>query len=59
MIGLNENRFSNPDPDPDFSDQLADLIESWSGKITMGEIVGALEVHKLLIVVQNSEPEPD
>jgi hypothetical protein len=59
MIGLDENRFSDPDPDPDFADQLADLIQSWSGKITMGEIVGCLEVHKLQIVIQNSEPEPD
>lgn len=59
MIGLdlNENRF--PNPDPEFADQLADLIQSWSGKITMGEIVGCLEVHKLQIVIQNSEPEPD
>ena len=57
MIGieLNDNRV----PDPEFADQLADLIQSWSGKITMGEIVGCLEVHKLQIVIQNSEPEPD
>jgi hypothetical protein len=57
MIGidLNDSRI----PEPDFADQLADLIQSWSGKITMGEIVGALEVHKLQIVIQNSEPEPE
>jgi hypothetical protein len=59
MIGieLNDNRV--PDGDPDFSDQLADLIQSWSGRITMGEIVGSLEVHKMQIVIQNSDPEPD
>ena len=59
MIGieLNDNRV--PDPDPEFADQLADLIQSWSGKITMGEIVGCLEVHKLQIVIQNSDREPD
>jgi hypothetical protein len=56
-IDLNENRI--PDPDSEFADQLADLIQSWSGRITMGEIIGSLEVHKLQIVIQNTEPEPE
>ena len=56
-IDLSENRI--PDPDSEFADQLADLIQSWSGRITMGEIIGSLEVHKLQIVIQNTEPEPE
>ena len=59
MISLDLNESRVPDPDPEFATQLADLIQSWSGRITMGEIVGALEVHKLQIVIQNSEPEPE
>ena len=59
MIGIDLTESRMPDPDSAFANQLADLIQSWSGKITMGEIVGALEIHKLQIVIQNSDPEPD
>jgi hypothetical protein len=51
----------DPDQDPkvDFSDALGELIMSFSGKVTMGEIVGALEIHKLQIVIQNSGSDAD
>ena len=43
-----------------FADALGDLIVSYSGNITMGEIVGAMEIHKLQIVIQNSSDDtPD
>ena len=60
MISLDLNDSRIPDEEePSFAVELAELITSWSGRITMGEIIGALEVHKLQIVIQNSEPDPD
>ena len=64
MILNIHDRFSEPDPDPDdvgecFADDLGDLIMKYSGRISLGEIVGALEIHKLQIVIQNSKDEPE
>ena len=50
---------TEPEQKP-FADALGDLIVSYSGNITMGEIVGAMEIHKLQIVIQNSSDDtPD
>lgn len=56
---LSTNRLGQVEPKP-FADALGELIMSYSGEVTMGEIIGALEIHKLQIVIQNSADDtPD
>ncbi len=59
MISLALDQPRGPEDEQEFAVELGNFIASWSGRISVGEIVGVLEIHKIQILIHNAPQKPD